>query len=497
MKPNSLPIPTNRLLLTCLLVGGAACQSPGTSQPQQPPDSKPAAPIAAPALVEPAPPIVIAPAPIAIGMQDPFKLMNTAAAKTLNDAWRAVHGKQPSLARAAFHEVVTAYPDKTAARFAELKMAVKEGDLASTPALWRELLARDYVSYAPRLDADKELTVLRKSSQGPALRAITKEMKAAYAADLDQGIFFVARIHPYAGPAMADDADVTKLSPDQEAYHLDPITRRIRRLSNTGGQVLAIHADTDRRQLMMVLAGALEKREGKAVFAQSSAVVLSLESLESVGPLPIPGSPASVALCFSSKGEPIWAPVRIGAGDDPALTLDATGTGLVASDEACGKSVATTEVRPGGVEHFPATVANIALSEDGLQLTGVDEDVPVRSTQAIRPGSFSWSPGKKRFVYTGSVSRCDVAAVSNALYVWDPARKRSARISAAPSSYEAQWIDDDHLAYQFGLDRVTKLTVHDFRPGAEPVTIDTPAGAGLYGVPVLGCAQAELHALLR
>src|SRR4051812_7223953 len=64
MKPNSLPIPTNRLLLACLLVGGAACQSPATSQPQQPPQSKPAAPIGAP--VEPAPPIVIAPPPIAI-----------------------------------------------------------------------------------------------------------------------------------------------------------------------------------------------------------------------------------------------------------------------------------------------------------------------------------------------------------------------------------------------------------------------------------------------
>jgi hypothetical protein len=494
------PITTNHLLVTCLLVGGAACRAQDRTPTAAPAPA--AAPVAAPATAPapaPAKPVAApepAPPP-AIGMQDPFKLMNTAAAKTLNDGWRAVHRKQPVEARAAFHEVVTAYPDKTAARFAELKMAVQAGDLAAAPALWRELLARDYVSYVKRLDTDKELAPLRKSPQAPLLRAISKEMKTAYAAGLDQGVFFVARIHPYAGPALADDEPEAKLTPDQEAYHFDPVTRRTRRLSNAGGQVLAIHADADRRQLMMVLAGALEKREGKVVFGKSTALLLSLDTLETVGPLPIAGNPASVALCFSSKGEPIWAPTRLATGEDPALTLDASASGLVPSEEGCGKGVATTEVSPGGIEHKRPAIEGVALSDDGLQLTGVDDDVPVRATQSIRPDSFSWSPGKKRFVYTGSVSRCDAAAVPNALFVWDPGRKRSARISAAPSAYEAQWIDDDHLAYQFGMDRVTKLTVHDFTPGAPPVTLETPAGAGLFGIPVLGCAEAELHALLR
>lgn len=491
---------TNPLLIACLLAGTAACKSQSPAQtPKQAAAPDPAPP--APAQPTPAPAALAeripAPAP-AVGMQDPFKLLNTAAAKTLDDGWKALKKKQYFAARDAFHDVVAAYPDKPAARFAELKMAVLEGDFSAVPTLWRELLARDYVSYAHRLDpgVDKELAPLRKSPQWPVVQAISKEMKAAYAKGLDQGFFFVARIHPYAGPRFAEDDVETKLGADQEVYHFDPTTRRTRRLSHSGGQVLAIHPDSDKRRLMMVLAGALKKREGKAVFAQPQAVVLSLETLETVGPLPISGDPAKVALCFSSKGEPIWAPTRIGTGEDPALTLDATDSHLVASDEGCSKAVATTEVSPAGVEHS-AAASDVALSDDGMQLTGVDEDLPVRSAQAIRPGSFSWSPGKKRFVYSGSVARCDAAAQANALLVWDPERKRSARVNAAVSSYEAQWIDDDHLAYQSGLERVTKLTIHDFSPGGTPVVVNTPAGAGLFGIPVLGCSDSELHAFLN
>jgi hypothetical protein len=443
-------------------------------------------------------PADVPPAPAAsVGMADPFKLMNTDAARILGSAWTALRRKQYFEAREAFHQVVTAYPDKTAARYAELKMAALEGDLAAVPALWRQLLARDYLSYVNRLDTDRDLAVVRKSPQAHALRAIAGEMKTAYAEGLDEGFFFVARIHPYAGPTLAEDEGAAKLLPDQEAYHYDPATRRTRRLSDSGGRVLAIHADGDKRQLMMVQAGRLEKRDGKVVFGQAAAVLLSLDTLESVGPLPIAGSPASVALCFSDKGEPIWAPTRIGTGEDPALTLDATGTALVASDQACGKSAATTEVSPAGVEHTRPVVEGVTLSEDGLQLSGVDDDVPVRSTQAIRPGSWGWSPGKKRFVYSGDVGRCDAVTAPNGLFVWDPERKRASRVSAAVSAYEAQWLDDDHLAYQSGREPATKLTVHDFRAGGTSITVNTPAGAGLYGVPVLGCAEAELHAFLR
>ena len=210
----------------------------------------------------------------------------------------------------------------------------------------------------------------------------------------------------------------------------------------------------------------------------------------------------SVDLCFSGKGEPVWA-VSTASGEPKALTLDATGGALVPVEEVCEDTVAVTTVSPTGIEHRRPDPEGVALSEDGLQLTGVDEDVPVRASSVIRPGSYGWSPGKRRFVYTGTVDRCIAAAKLNqnekpapsAVFVWDAEGKRAARVSSAVSGYETQWLDDDHLAVEAGLDRAAKLVIHDFSPGGAPVTIKTPAGAGLFGIPALGCTEAEVHAM--
>ena len=495
------------------LVLGACKPQPAAQPPPKP--VEPAQPSLAPALRMPStaevPAAPARPEAPLVGMADPFKLMNTAGAKTLDLAWKALKKKDYFSARDAFHEVVAAYPDKPAARFQELRSAALAGDFAAVPALWRQLLARDFVASSQRLGggpsagpyAGKELAPLRKSPQWQQIQAITTEMKAAYRAGLDEGVFFVARIHPRTGTGYEDDGEPVKLNLDQEVYHLDGKTQRIRRLSDTGGRVLAIHHDGEHRQVMMLLAGAFKKSGGLPAFSQPEAVVLSLDTLEKLGPLPIAGDPATVELCFASTGEPVWATTAVGA-DAQAFTLDATGSSLVASDEACGRKVATTSVSPTGVQHTRPDPEGVTLSDDGLQLVGVDEDLPVRAASAIRPGSFAWSPGKKRFVYTGAVDRCALAGqlavaatpAPNGLFVWDAERKRSTRVASAVSSYEAQWIDDDHLAYETGVDHATKLVIHDFSPGGVPVTVKIPAGAGLFGIPALDC-DAELHALAQ
>jgi hypothetical protein len=40
-----------------------------------------------------------------------------------------------------------------------------------------------------------------------------------------------------------------------------------------------------------------------------------------------------------------------------------------------------------------------------------------------------------------------------------------------------------------------KLTIHDLA-GGPPLTLETPAGAGLFGLPALNCAEGEHHALV-
>ena len=96
-------------------------------------------------------------------------------------------------ARTAFAAVVAAHPDYTPARFQELKAAALGGHVADVPALWRELLARDFVAYAGRLDKPKDLAPLRASPEWARIKAQEASIKPAYAADLGKGLFFVAR----------------------------------------------------------------------------------------------------------------------------------------------------------------------------------------------------------------------------------------------------------------------------------------------------------------
>jgi hypothetical protein len=499
--------PTLKQLLIASVILGGACE--GNPPPfktkdvdvKATPKPAPVAEVVAPPALPPPP----QPAPLQAGMVEPFKLMNSSSMRTLDDGWKAMRRKEYSEARAAFHDVVLAYPDKPATRFAELRAAVLSGDLPAVPALWRELLARDYVGYARRLDSGKEMAVLRKSPQWPKVQAITAEMKAKHLAALEHGFFFVGRLRPSAPVLSGDEVDgeSVKLALEQEVYHFDPGTGLIQRISDSGGKVLALHHDGQRGSLMVLTGGALKKTGGTLAFANPEASVISLQTLERTGPLGLDADASAVDLCFSGKGEAVWSPVFAGLREAKAFTLDATGTSLVASEETCGGGVATTSVKPAGVVHRKPTPEGVALSEDGLRILGVDEDVPVRATSAIRPESLGWSPGKKRFVYTGNVAQCGPAKLDlgaepeagNGLYVWDAERKRSTRVTSA-SAVEAAWMDDERLAYQTGSDKATKLTIHDFSPGGFSTTVKVPAGAGLFGIATVGCADTQPQASL-
>lgn len=474
---------TQRLFLMFSLVA-AACDRPA------PPRTRPSTPAPSPPAPEPAPaPVVTAKptvAPAVVGMEDPFARMKQATVDQLNAGYKAARRKKPTEARAAFHAVVTAHPDHTTARFEELRAAVGEGDLAAVPGLWRELLQRDFVGYAERLERSKEMAPLRASAQWAEVQAIKSEVKAQYQAGLGKGVLFVARVRGHGAPTFAEYSNTAALELDQEIYQFDPGSKRIRRLTDTGGKVVALHREGGK--VMLLTAKTLKKVDGGSAFSKPEVSVLSLDTLDKTAALAIDGDARAVELCFSAKGEPVWT--VNGAVETKALTLDATGTALVDVEEGCGTTLATTTARPTGVEHRRPAPEGVALSEDGLQVSGVDAEKPVRSSQAIRAGSLSWSPGKKRFAYTGAIDRCAKASGTkpavNPLYVWDAGQKKAARIPADPSAYETQWLDDDRLALEARSNGPGKLTIHDFT-GQPPLTLKTPAGAGLYGLPTLPC----------
>src|SRR5262245_13590174 len=157
-----------------------ACEDLPTPRPPVPP-----APPAAATAAQPPPPTrtamatvptgpaqpAITPLPKStrtLGMEEPFATITRDTYRTLKVGWRALGKKQYAEARASFHGVVLAYPDHTEARWLELRATALGGDLAAVPGLWRELLARDYVGYARRLDRSDELAALRASEHWSA-----------------------------------------------------------------------------------------------------------------------------------------------------------------------------------------------------------------------------------------------------------------------------------------------------------------------------------------
>jgi hypothetical protein len=486
--------PTHRSLIALLVLTACETAPPPATRALPAP-----APVVAKAPEVPPPAPVPVPAPKVttppVGMQEPFKRLDARAVEKLNEGFAALRKKKYGEAQDAFHAVVAAYPDHTAARFEELRAAVREGDLAAVPALWRALISRDYVGYAERLESSKEMAPLRDAPEWKEIQAIKKELKAAYTAGLDRGLLFVARLRPYTAPKFQEGGGEyeAKLELDQEAFHFDRGTGRIRRLTSGGG-VVAIHREGGK--VMVLTAKSLKKVKDGTAFGKPQAAMLSLETLEKAGPIAIDADARSVQLCFSTKGEPIWA-VR-GPAVDRSLTLDATGSALVGLEENCATTVATTLVDPIRIEYRRPDPEGVALSDDGLQLTGVDADKPVRASQVIRAGSLTWSPGKKRFAYSGSGDRCGSGTpdkpVGNGLFVWSAEQKKAARVQGTAAYYETQWLDDDHLAFESRTEGTARLTIHDFS-GGQPVTIKTPSGVGLHGLPTVNCTESLFQAV--
>ena len=500
------------LLLVTLAAGAVAC---GPANPKGPSPSPPKLedkPAPEPAVVDkPVKKLEVKASvkdvgPDPLGMEEPFFNLGPTGWKTLKAGWRAMGKKQYGEARESFAAVVSAYPDHTEVRFQELRAAVLDGDFAAVPGLWRSLLARDFVGFSGRLDRSKEMAALRGSPVWAELQAIRTEAAGKHATGLDKGMLFVAR-GTSLEPELIEGGGEVKLQLGQEAFHFDPATRRMRRLTDTGGQVLGIQRDAEGKRLMLVTAGGMKKQDGQVLFTGVKATLLSLATGMRTGSFPIDGEPSAVELCFSDQDEPVWGLFTNGqAGNQSgkALTVESTGTTLVPHEQGCGTALATTRVSPTGVEHRRPAPEGIAVSGDGLQLSGVDEDRPVRAAQAIRPGSLGWSPGKKRFVYTGVLDRCQAhqqlvtgnKPSPNGVYVWDSADKKAERVKAAVAGVETQWLDDERLAYEVQKGGGSQLIIHDFRGEGAALTLDVPAGAALHGIPALPCPDGETHALI-
>jgi hypothetical protein len=247
------------------------------------------------------------PPPI-IGMEDPFARLTGDVAKSLKAGYKAMQAKKYDEARTAFAAVVSAVPDYSPARMQEIKAAVLGGHTADVPALWKDLLGRDFVAYAGRLDKPRELAPLRAGPEWARIKAVETSVRSPYAADLGKGLFFIARSRDL-GVSKAG-SDMIKLALNQELYQLDAAGKRYRRLTETEGRVFAYSVAPGQKAIsFLVVTNVADTSTPAPQFSDASVGSIDLTTLETTGPLrlgPAGTKAATVVLGWTSQGDPVW-----------------------------------------------------------------------------------------------------------------------------------------------------------------------------------------------
>jgi hypothetical protein len=477
------------VLSCCLTLSAAAgCKKQAAPPPESPP---PAA--AAPAASAGPPPSVI-------GMEDPFARLTGDAAKSLKAGYKAMQAKKYDEARTAFAAVVSAVPDYSPARLQEVKAAALSGHAADVPALWKELLGRDFVGYAARLDKPRELAMLRGGPEWSRIKAYEASVRPAYAADLAKGLFFIGRAHELTVKRAERGADSITLSLNQELYQFDLTSKRYRRLTETEGHVFAYAVAPERKMISFLVVGNVSDASSAAPqFSDASVGAIDLATLETIGPLhlgPAGAHAATVVMGWTGQGEPVWTvrgPTGAAGGEETNYALDATRTAVVAVGVSGMATGNRTTATPFSVSAAGATAADqVSLSDDRKSLVVADEDRTLRATRVLDPDPGRFSPGGTRLAYGGAFDECKTVTgkpEKNELYLWERGKKTAARIASAPSSFRLDWPDDDRLVYQAGAGKQARIHVLEVATKTDTV-LKPRAGAALLGFSAVVCPGA-------
>jgi len=460
-------------------------------------NKKEAAPPPAPAPAAAAPAANAGPPPSVIGMEDPFARLPADAAKSLKAAYKAMQAKKYDEARTAFTAVVAAAPDYSPARLQELKAAALGGHAADVPGLWKELLGRDYVAYAGRLDKPRELAMLRGGPEWAQIKAYESSIRTAFAANLGKGLFFLARARDVViKPAAAGtpNAGGAKVDLNQELYQVDLGSKRYRRLTETEGRVFAFAIAPERKMISFLLVGGVSDAAGPAPqFFEPSVGAIDLATLETIDPLrlgPAGMRAAAVVMGWSGQGEPIWIVRGATGADETSYALDATRTAVVTvTVSGIGPNNRTTATPAAVTTQSPVAADQVSLSDDKKSVQVADEDRTLRATRVLDPDTVRFAPGGKRLAYAGAFDMCGSASgkpAKNELYLWERGKKTASRIATAPSAFRLDWVDDDRLIYQAGGGKQSRIHVLEVATKTDTV-LKPRAGAALVGFDAMFC----------
>jgi hypothetical protein len=428
-------------------------------------------------------------------MQAPFERRTPAAAKAFTAGVKAYRAGKYGEAAQLFHEVVAARPDDTAAGYQELRAAFRANPAADLREPVRALLYRDYVGYDHRLRTGKEFSALWTSAQATELEAIRAAARAAYADGLGSGVFLVGRSRPMPpDPVLYDEHAKPVLDLSMEAYHFDPASRLVRRLTDTAGRVAGMRVDRAHKLVVLLLVNDLQPSEVETglSFTEISGATLSLETLETAGPIALPVEPnlKNVTLCTTSKGEARWI-----IGDKRYAIDPGRRRAIAVKKDDCAPGATTTSPERGWFQRphdFSPDAGVVELPADG----GTH---PVTIADLARYASVGWSPSRSRMAFASDMDPCGLIpsgwnpAYMNKLSVSDAASAKAVRLATAFSFFEFEWLDDDHLVYEGSTPKGGgKIVVHDFRTQTD-VVLDVPAGAGLSAVPSFECVVGTVE----
>ncbi|MGZ3407586.1 MAG: hypothetical protein ACXVAN_14150, partial [Polyangia bacterium] len=381
------------------------------------------------------------PTTLPIGMVDPFAPPKNDAAKLIETGYLALKQKKAPVAIAAMQNVVGDTPDWTPARWGLLRGLVMAERFDDARAQWEELLARDFVGVAGKLDKSKEFEKLRAAPVWASFGQLQERYRPAYARGLDKGFFFIARTRSAVEPTFANGAVETALSLKQEIFHYDPDGKRFRRVSDSDGRAFAVDRAADGKSLLFMVAPRLHRENGLDSFVDPRVGVIDLATLEIVGPFTLKGRFDQVGLGSNRVGQPMFTFV-VTSGATAAYTIDTARTGLGKLE---GDSVIPTdgETRawPSQVAHFDDKAVPGVKMEDGATQFLVDGvDQPVIAARPLAQSSLTWSPTKSRLTYAGKLDACKIlkgqSKDKNELYVYDKQKRTAQRIAAAVSPFE-------------------------------------------------------------
>jgi hypothetical protein len=435
-----------------------------------------------------------APQPIAtqpVGMSDPFARLTSEAGKSLSKGYKALKAKKYDEAQAGFREVIAAAPDYTAARWQLVRALILGGQLSDVPKEYEALIQRDYVGYASSIDK-KDLAALKAAPEWQKVSDLREAYRSAYAKGLDSGFFFVARTRSASEPQFKESE--ASLDLKQEVFHFDPETKKIRRLSETGGHAFAVARAQDGKSLAFLSVPKLHREGAADSFVSPQLGMIDLTTLEMVGPATAGGRFESVTLGFEKSGAPVFELFDPSSHQAKWLRFDTARTGLAPvtdADRAGGYTTAT----PSHVTHVAShEVEGIKIEDGANQFSIGGIAAPIVAARPLAAESLDWSPSRSRITYAGKIDACKIlkgdSKDKNELYVFDMEKKSAQRVAAAISAFETLWLDDDKLVYEGGVGKDGQLHVYAFTQHADSV-LPTRYGAGLYGVPTLACEAEE------